>query len=52
MNIYKKPELKITLIEVQDVITSSTADIDGGNTSYPDSWLSVDGASTEYPDSW
>lgn len=40
MKIYKKPELKITKFEIEDIVTTSVIvpDIDGASTQFPEGW--------------
>lgn len=54
MKKYEKPEITIIKFEIEDVIASSFADIDGGSTNFPGSWLNtdVDGGSTNFPEAW
>ena len=54
MKKYEQPSMSILFFKIEDVITSSTADVDGGNTNFPSSWLTtnVDGKSTNFLNSW
>ncbi len=39
MNIYKKPKIQILKFEVEDILTISSADIDGKDIGFKDSWI-------------
>ena len=54
MKKYEQPSMSILFFKIEDVITSSTADVDGGNTNFPSSWLTIniDGTSTNFLSSW
>jgi len=54
MKNYIQPQLEIAKFEIEDIITISSANIDGGNTSFPGSWVNtdIDGESTRFMDTW
>jgi len=54
MRKYEKPEITIAKFDAENIITTSSTDIDGGITIFPGSWLStdVDGESTSFLGSW
>lgn len=54
MKKYEQPQFTITKFEIEDIITISSADINGGDTSFPGSWVNtdIDGESTNFIDTW
>jgi len=54
MKSYTKPEITIKKFQRENVITTSSADIDGGNAGFLDSWIKtdVDSGNVAFRDSW
>lgn len=54
MKKYEHPQIKSVKFDVEDILTSSSADIDGGRVSFLNSWTQadIDGKSTEFKDTW
>ena len=54
MKKYEQPQLTIAKFKIEDIITTSSADIDGGNTRFPSSWINtdIDGESTNLLERW
>lgn len=39
MKIYEKPKIQIIKFEIEDILTISSADIDGKGVEFKDSWI-------------
>ena len=48
MKKYEHPRLVIVRFDLEDIITVSSADIDGGNVEFPGRWMVNDGEGTEF----
>lgn len=54
MKKYEKPEISIKKFTVEDILSMSSANIDGGSAEFPGSWIntSIDGGNTEFIEEW